>query len=243
MFLGEKMKSSEIILVSLLLSPYIYTVYNVLSKFTEPDYFILLSFFSLTGLALSRYSSIILLSLMLVPSLVCFGLFVVGNPFPLIGLAAGYLLAFPTFTVLTSYHEKKIENLVLAYLFSLTLNIPILYSSEAASLTSSDIIIGLIVKVSRNIISGAQHTLSQFVNNIFTILTALSCVILFFVIIKRIDPEFPKNVREITPLIISTIITLFLALATRAWIYGGIIAALSTFLIIVSLSIILKIVR
>ncbi len=236
------MKSSEIILVSLLLSPFIYTVYNVLSKFTEPDYFILLSFFSLIGLVLSRYSSIILLSLMLVPSLVCFGLFVVGNPFPLIGLAAGYLLAFPIFTVLTSYHEKKIENLVLAYLFALTLNIPILYSSEAASLTSSDMIIGLIIRVPRNIISGAQHTLSQSVNNIFTILTALSCVILFFFIIRRIEPEFPKNVREIIPLIISTIITLFLALATRVWSYGSIIVALSTFLMIVGLSIVLKIV-
>ncbi|MCL7383274.1 MAG: hypothetical protein LZ172_02790 [Thaumarchaeota archaeon] len=237
------MKASEIMLVSLLLSPYIYTVYNVLSKFTEPDYFILLSFFSLIALVLSGYSSIILLSLMLVPSLVCFGLFVAGNPFPLIGLAAGYLLAFPIFTVLTSYHEKKIENLILAYLLGLTLNIPILYSSESTSLTSSDIIIDLIIRTPRNIISGRQYTLSQSVNNIFTILTALSCIILFFIMLRKMEPRFPKNIREITPLIISTIITLFLALVTRVLSYGIIIAALSIFLIIVSLSIILRIVK
>jgi len=243
LLLGEKMKPSEIMFGFLLLSPYIYTIYNVLSKFTTLDYFALFSFFSLLALVFSRYSSIILLSLLLVPSLVCFGLFVLGNPLPLIGMAAGYILAFPIFTMLTSYYERKIENLVLTYLFTLTLNISILYASETKSLTSSDLIINLIVRVLRNIVSGGQYTLSQPVNNIFTILTALSCIVLFFIIIKRIEPEFPKNVGEIIPLIISTIITLLLALITRVWSYGSIIAALSSFIIIVSLSIILKVVK
>ena len=61
--------------------------------------------------------------------------------------------------------------------------------------------------------------------------------------LRKMEPRFPKNIREITSLIISTIITLFLALVTRVLSYGIIIAALSIFLIIVSLSIILRIVK
>lgn len=237
------MKLSGTILGLSLFSPFIYTIYHVLSRFTQVDYFLLISFSSLIALSLLNYSSIVLLSLMLIPSLVSFGIFLLGNPFPLIGLAAGYLLAFPSFILLSSYKEKVIENIVLGYLFALIFNIWILYSTDRVFLDSSDFFVNLIIRVPENFITEGQYTLSQSVDNGYKVLTAISCISLFFIIFRRIEPEFPRDIGEITPLLISTIIILALAFTTQTWVYSSIIVAFSAFIIILVLSIILRIVK
>lgn len=237
------MKLSESMFGLLLFSPYIYTICHVLSMFVQVDYFLLTSFFSLIALHLSKYSSIILLSFILIPSLASFGIFLLGDPLPLIGLAAGYLLAFPSFMLLSSYQEKKIENLVLTYLFALAFNVWILYSSDKVFLTSKDLFANLMFGLPEKFIVGEQFTLSQSVNGVFTSLTAASCTSLFFIISRKSDPEFPRGMKEITPLISSSIIILLLAFVTRVWIYGSLVASLSVFLIILGLSLILRIVK
>ncbi|MEM1583742.1 MAG: hypothetical protein QXF28_07465 [Nitrososphaerota archaeon] len=236
------MKFSEILLGSLLLSPHIYTVCNLLSRFTNLDYFMLASFFSLIALFLSNYSFTILLFLMLIPSLVSFLMFFLGSPLPLIGSAAGYLLAFPIFILLSSYRQN-IEDLVLTYFFTLTFNLWVLASSDKASLTSQDFFVNLIIRVPGKLFSGEQYTLSQTVNTIFTFLTAASCISLFLIICRRCNPDFPREVRDLTPLIISSIIVLLLAFMTRVWTYNNIFSSLSVLLIILGLSIILRIVK
>ncbi len=237
------MRPSDILLGLLLLSPYLFTVYYILSKFTQIDYFTMFSFISLVTLVLSRYSSAILLSLMLVPSLICFGLFVMGIPYPLIGLAAGYIMSFPLYIILGAFHEKKIENIIISYLLSLTLNISILYASgQTTSLTSPDIIINLMVRIPRTIVGGGQLYIPPLVNDVFTILTATSGIALLFIVIRRQEPEFPRSSRELLPLILSAIIILLIAVISRVWMYSYIVIASSMLLLLICVSAILKIV-
>ncbi|MEN2974330.1 MAG: hypothetical protein ABDH32_01980 [Candidatus Caldarchaeales archaeon] len=237
------MKISELILNLTLFSPYLYTLLYILSRFTHIDYFTLIGLLSLTALAISKYSSIILFSLMLVPSITCFGLFIVGYPLPLIGLAAGYMLSFPLFIILGTYYEAKSENIVLSYLTALVLNLFLIFSSVRDSLTPSTLIITIMLSIPTRILKGGTYHLPESVNSILTFLTAISCLALFLIIVRRVESNFPRNLKELNPLILSTLITFVLSLLTRYWIYSNLLVALSISIIIAYLIISLKIVK
>ncbi|HDD56436.1 MAG TPA: hypothetical protein ENG18_00255, partial [Nitrososphaeria archaeon] len=220
------MKLSEKILIILICLPSIYSSIMVFAALKTPDLFLFMGFAGLVLMVLSGYMVDIIVATLYAPAIASFTLFLLNHPQPIMGLAAGYIIALTPLLPLIAFNHDSPHTYLAIYLISIFLDINLLAASKTR--ITSELFL-------RNLLYGFRE-FQGVTDPIFSILIVPSIVALLYHIFRLLRPSTSTIIsshKSLITLILSALLILGLTILSRyspgyAWISSILLSLILT---------------
>ncbi|RLI42253.1 hypothetical protein DRO64_06555 [Candidatus Bathyarchaeota archaeon] len=228
------MKPFEKILLTLICLPSIYSSIMAFKALKAPDLFLFMGFVGLVLMVLSKYIVDVIVAMLYVPAIASFTLFLLNNPQPIIGLAAGYIIASTLILPIIAFNQDSPHTYLAIYLISIFLDMNLLAASKPP-ITSTLLL--------RNLFYGLRG-FHGVMDPIFSIMIAPSVAALLYHIFRLIRPSTSTMIsshRSLIVLLLSALPILGLTILSRyspgyAWISSIILGLILTISLVLHLN-------
>ncbi|HDD56468.1 MAG: hypothetical protein DRN68_03035 [Thaumarchaeota archaeon] len=233
------MRLLEKILVILICLPSIYSSVIVFTALKAPDLFLLMGFTGLVLMVLSGYMVDVIIAALYVPAIASFILFLLNYPQPIMGLAAGYVIALTLLLLLVMFNHDSPHTYLAIYLISIFLDMSLLAASKTS--TTSELLL-------RNLFYGVRK-FHGVMDPVFSIVIVPSVAALLYHIFRLLKPStstITSSHRSLIILLLSSLPILGLTILSRyspgyAWISSTILSLILTIFLVLYLNLGVKI--
>ena len=228
------MKTLEKILIVLICLPSIYSSIVVFMAFKAPDLFLFMGFAGLISMVLSGYMIDVIVAALYAPAIASFILFLLNHPQPMMGLAAGYIIASTLLLPLIAFNHDSPHTYLVLYLISIFLDINLLAASKTR--ITSELFL-------RSLLYGFRG-FQGVTDPIFSILIVPSIVALLYHIFRLLRPSTSTIIsshKSLIILLLSALPILGLTILSRfspgyAWISSILLSLILTIFLVLYLN-------